>query len=148
MAASGSKIQDTILVGIYRKSLQTVSFVREPHLRHTSPIPRPGILPPTLNGRTVSAHVAPWSVERSIEPTFGSHSFVYMPTARYRRFVSTGSVARASIPQSCLKSQPGVSMYGEIWHVPIRIICPICQWSPRIVRVETICPSDICSRIR
>jgi hypothetical protein len=71
----------------------------------TSPIPRPGMFPPTLNGSFVSDQVLPLSVERRIEPTFGSHSFVYIPTARYKRLVSMGSVASASTPQLCLNCQ-------------------------------------------
>jgi hypothetical protein len=63
------------------------------------------MFPPTLKGSLVSAHVVPWSDERRIEPSLGSQELVYIPTARYNFSVFTGSVAKASIPQSCLISQ-------------------------------------------
>ena len=87
-----------------------------------SPIPRPGMLPPTLNGRGMVVNEAPWLVDLRMAPLFGSQEFVYIPTARYldgvdldqlsnknregtyRLLVFTGSVARASMPQSCLHS--------------------------------------------
>lgn len=47
----------------------------------TSPTPRPGMFPPTLNGSVVSSNVLPWSVDTKIVPLFGSQKFVYSPTA-------------------------------------------------------------------
>jgi hypothetical protein len=67
-----------------------------------SPRPRPGMFPPSLNDRLYLVHVFPWSVDLKILPLLGSQLFVYMPTARYTIFGFTGSVAKASIPQSCL----------------------------------------------
>ena len=61
-------------------------------------MPRPGMLPPTLNGSVVDCQVAPLSVERRIAPLFGSQLLVYMPTAAYTWLVCTGSVARLSTP--------------------------------------------------
>jgi len=43
-------------------------------------IPRPGILPPTLNGNFDAVNVVPVSVEISICPLL-SHEFVYIPVA-------------------------------------------------------------------
>ena len=44
-------------------------------------MPRPGMLPPSLNGSGVVCQVAPLSVERRMAPLFGSQLLVYMPTA-------------------------------------------------------------------
>src|SRR5262252_5299718 len=63
-----------------------------------SPMPRPGMLPPSLNGSGVSVHVSPLSVERRMAPLLGSQLLVYMPAARYTRLVCTGSVARLTTP--------------------------------------------------
>ncbi len=63
-----------------------------------SPMPRPGMLPPSLNGSGVACQVAPLSAERRMAPLFGSQLLVYMPTAAYTLFGSTGSVARLTTP--------------------------------------------------
>jgi hypothetical protein len=39
------------------------------------------MLPPFLNGSSVTCQLAPRLVERRIAPLFGSQSLVYMPTA-------------------------------------------------------------------
>src|SRR5689334_9846682 len=44
-----------------------------------SPVPLPGILPPTLKGRSVEAHVFPRSLDLMMAPGLGSHELVYMP---------------------------------------------------------------------
>lgn len=104
IATSRSIVNDVISFWINSETLKTsaifLAFRKQQNL--TSPIPRPGIFPPTLNGSLVSTQVFPWSVDRRIDPKLGSHSLVYIPTATYRRLVSTGSVASASMPQSCL----------------------------------------------
>ncbi len=46
-----------------------------------SPMPRPGMLPPSLNGRGEVCQVAPLSPERRIAPLFGSQELVYIPAA-------------------------------------------------------------------
>ncbi len=61
-------------------------------------MPRPGMLPPSLNGSAVTCQVSPLSVERRTAPLFGSQLLVYMPTAAYTRLVCTGSVARLITP--------------------------------------------------
>lgn len=83
---------------------------------HTSPMPRPGILPPTLKGKGDGVKVEPWSVDMRICPLLGSQLLVYIPVAcsnvrkgsvqhtqklltKYKRSGSTGSVASASTPQ-------------------------------------------------
>jgi len=61
-------------------------------------MPRPGMLPPSLNGNAVDFQVAPWSDERRIAPLLGSQSLVYMPTAAYTLVASTGSGAMLTTP--------------------------------------------------
>ncbi len=39
-------------------------------------MPRPGMLPPTLNGSVLRCQLAPWSVERRIAPFAGSQLLV------------------------------------------------------------------------
>ncbi|HEX2300401.1 MAG TPA: hypothetical protein VHH34_18125 [Pseudonocardiaceae bacterium] len=46
-----------------------------------SPMPRPGMLPPSLNGSWAVCQVAPRSAERRMAPLFGSQLLVYMPAA-------------------------------------------------------------------
>src|SRR6266508_303187 len=46
-----------------------------------SPMPRPGMLPPSLNGRLLTCQVLPLSVERRMAPLLGSQLLVYMPAA-------------------------------------------------------------------
>jgi hypothetical protein len=130
MSTPGSKVDDTVIIGINRKTLGLKSQSMVDGSRYkdqlTSPTPRPGMFPPTLNGNTVSCHVVPISVDRKMEPGLGSHSFVYMPTARYKRLVSTGSVARASIPQLCLitQNQPDLSplAISAVSNLPVAIV--------------------------
>ncbi|MMZ66856.1 hypothetical protein D1872_293890 [compost metagenome] len=70
------------------------------------------MLPPTLNGKVVVCHVLPRSVERKIDPLFLSQEFVYVPTAKYTRSGSTGSVASASTPFLFQSSHPTKSVSG------------------------------------
>lgn len=56
------------------------------------------MLPPILKLSEVVDQVAPLSEDLTIAPLFGSHEFVYMPTAAYNLFASLGSRATASIP--------------------------------------------------
>ena len=56
------------------------------------------MLPPTLKLSVVVDHVAPLSEDLMMAPLFGSHEFVYMPTAAYTLSASFGSSATASIP--------------------------------------------------
>ncbi len=44
-------------------------------------MPRPGMLPPSLNGSVLTCHVAPRSADRRIAPLLGSQLLVYMPAA-------------------------------------------------------------------
>jgi hypothetical protein len=46
-----------------------------------SPMPRPGMFPPTLKGRLYFVQVLPWFVDFRILPLLGSQLFVYIPTA-------------------------------------------------------------------
>src|SRR6266851_6850462 len=63
-----------------------------------SPMPRPGMFPPSLNGRVVAVQVAPWFEERRMAPLFGSKLLVYMPTAAHTLFAFSGSGARLTTP--------------------------------------------------
>lgn len=120
--------------------------LQETDMGHTSPTPRPGIFPPTLKGSFVSSQVSPWSVDRRIEPSLGSQSLVYMPTATYTRSVSTGSVAIASMPQSCLNSEHEHTVGGA--YVPNGVVGPVHQGSPCIIRVQPVCTADVGASIR
>ena len=75
-------------------------------------MPRPGMFPPTLNGRSVLAHVAPRSDERRIAPLFGSQLLVYVPTAANTLLGLTGSVASDRTPLWPQSSQPTWSSSG------------------------------------
>src|SRR5262245_2533619 len=77
-----------------------------------SPMPRPGMLPPSLNGSVVACHVAPLSAERRIAPLLGSQLLVYMPTAAYTLLVCTGSEAMLTTPFHPQLDQPTQSSNG------------------------------------
>ncbi len=77
-----------------------------------SPMPRPGMLPPSLNGRFVVCQLAPRSEERMTAPFFGSQLLVYVPTAAYTRFGATESEARLTTPVCPQSSQPTESSSG------------------------------------
>ncbi|CAM5428330.1 hypothetical protein STENM223S_10514 [Streptomyces tendae] len=61
-------------------------------------MPRPGMLPPSLNGSTVFRQLAPRSPERITAPLPGSQSLVYVPTAAYTRSGSAESEAMLTTP--------------------------------------------------
>ncbi len=61
-------------------------------------MPRPGMLPPSLNGRLAFCQLAPRSAERSTAPLPGSQLLVYVPTAAYTLSGSTESEARLTTP--------------------------------------------------
>src|SRR6185437_6484937 len=77
-----------------------------------SPMPRPGMLPPSLNGSAVACQVAPRSEERRMEPLLGSHELVYMPTAAYTLSGASASVARLTTPFLFQSVQPAESSSG------------------------------------
>src|SRR5690348_5877129 len=77
-----------------------------------SPMPRPGMLPPSLIGNGDVCHVVPLSLERRMAPLSGSQLFVYMPAATYTLFGSTGSVARLATPLSPQLVKPTQSSSG------------------------------------
>ncbi len=77
-----------------------------------SPMPRPGMLPPTLNGNSVFCQLAPRSVDRMTAPFFGSQLLVYVPTAAYTLSGSAESDARLTTPVCPQSSQPTESSNG------------------------------------
>src|SRR5947208_3836882 len=64
-----------------------------------SPLPRPGMLPPTLNGSGAAVQLLPWSVLLSMAPLFGFHELVYPPTAAYTVLAFWGSRATERTPE-------------------------------------------------
>jgi hypothetical protein len=63
-----------------------------------SPFERPNSLPPILIVISVTSQVLPWSFERAMAP-LPAHDCVYVPSAAYTLFGSTGSGARLSMPR-------------------------------------------------
>ncbi len=77
-----------------------------------SPIPRPGMFPPSLNGRSVFCQLPPRSADLSTAPFVGSQLFVYVPTAAYTLSGATGSDARLTTPVCPHSSHPTESSNG------------------------------------
>ncbi len=77
-----------------------------------SPMPRPGMLPPSLNGRFAFCQLAPRFEDRMTAPFFGSQLLVYVPTAAYTRFGSTESDAMLTTPVCPQSSHPTESSNG------------------------------------
>lgn len=75
-------------------------------------MPRPGMLPPSLNGRSAFCQLAPRSAERSTAPLVGSQPLVYVPTAANTLSGATGSEARLTTPVWPHSFQPTESSSG------------------------------------
>ncbi|GDY87147.1 hypothetical protein SAVCW2_63460 [Streptomyces avermitilis] len=75
-------------------------------------MPRPGMFPPSLKGRSVFCQLAPRSPDLSTAPLPGSQLFVYVPTAAYTLFGSTESEARLTTPVCPQSLQPTESSSG------------------------------------
>ena len=84
-------------------------------------MPRPGMLPPSLKGRSVFRQLAPRSAERSTAPFPGSQLLVYVPTAAYTLFGSTESEARLTTPVCPQSVQPTESSSG------VQLLLDSCQ---------------------
>ena len=94
-------------------------------------MPRPGMLPPTLNGSVVVCQVFPLSVDLMMEPGCSSQLFVYKPVAS-----TPGSDRRVGC--QCIHT-----IFVQI--VPTNHIC---DRDPTVVYlVPTVCAADIGTRI-